>query len=254
VFKRHGSVRYASRRYIIVKEFVMHRHFAVLFLTTTLLTGYAYAQNNEPPPAGPVVLDLNGTPVPHTFTTYSVGFTASSTTSDISFAFREDPAFLHLDNVTVRTGGGPNLLVNGDFEAGPVGANAPTGWTYLNIFGAIAAGTVEAGCGVGGSNCYFDGAVQAYDSITQAIPTTTGALYTITFQLTDDGPLTTFRNLSTNGQPSTGGNGIGLLVYAGNGTPVPATVPLPAALPLFASGLGALGLLGWRRKRKAASA
>ena len=29
--------------------------------------------------------------------------------------------------------------------------------------------------------------------------------------------------------------------------------PLPAALPLFASGLGALGLLGWRRKRKNAS-
>jgi hypothetical protein len=32
----------------------------------------------------------------------------------------------------------------------------------------------------------------------------------------------------------------------------PATTPLPASLPLFASGLGALGLLGWRRKRKAA--
>ena len=29
------------------------------------------------------------------------------------------------------------------------------------------------------------------------------------------------------------------------------TVPLPGALPLFATGLGALGLLGWRRKRKA---
>ena len=27
--------------------------------------------------------------------------------------------------------------------------------------------------------------------------------------------------------------------------------PLPAGLPLFASGLGALGLLGWRRKKKA---
>ena len=27
-------------------------------------------------------------------------------------------------------------------------------------------------------------------------------------------------------------------------------VPLPSALPLFATGLGALGLLGWRRKRK----
>jgi len=36
-------------------------------------------------------------------------------------------------------------------------------------------------------------------------------------------------------------------------TSVSAT-PLPAALPLFASGLGALGLFGWRRKRKNASA
>ena len=30
--------------------------------------------------------------------------------------------------------------------------------------------------------------------------------------------------------------------------------PLPAALPLFATGLGAMGLLGWRRKRKAQAA
>jgi hypothetical protein len=30
------------------------------------------------------------------------------------------------------------------------------------------------------------------------------------------------------------------------------TTPLPAALPLFASGLGALGFAGWRRRRKAA--
>jgi len=29
------------------------------------------------------------------------------------------------------------------------------------------------------------------------------------------------------------------------------TTPIPAALPLFATGLGALGLLGWRRKKKA---
>ena len=33
----------------------------------------------------------------------------------------------------------------------------------------------------------------------------------------------------------------------------PSGTPLPAALPLFASGLGALGLLGWRRKRKASA-
>jgi hypothetical protein len=31
----------------------------------------------------------------------------------------------------------------------------------------------------------------------------------------------------------------------------PPSTPLPAALPLFATGLGAMGLFGWRRKRKA---
>ena len=34
----------------------------------------------------------------------------------------------------------------------------------------------------------------------------------------------------------------------------PSAVPLPAALPLFATGLAGLGLLGWRRKRRAAAA
>jgi hypothetical protein len=31
-----------------------------------------------------------------------------------------------------------------------------------------------------------------------------------------------------------------------------ATTPIPAALPLFASALGGLGFVGWRRKRAAA--
>jgi hypothetical protein len=37
----------------------------------------------------------------------------------------------------------------------------------------------------------------------------------------------------------------------GKGVTLSSTTPLPATLPLFASGLGVLGLLGWRRKRKA---
>lgn len=37
----------------------------------------------------------------------------------------------------------------------------------------------------------------------------------------------------------------------GNATASIGATPLPAALPLFASGLGALGFIGWRRKRKA---
>ena len=46
--------------------------------------------------------------------------------------------------------------------------------------------------------------------------------------------------------PNNAGSGSLNLVF----TPVLET-PLPAALPLFATGLGALGLLGWGRKRKA---
>ena len=39
-------------------------------------------------------------------------------------------------------------------------------------------------------------------------------------------------------------------IFTLSGSVVGGTTPLPAALPLFATGLGALGLLGWRRKRK----
>jgi hypothetical protein len=45
------------------------------------------------------------------------------------------------------------------------------------------------------------------------------------------------------------GDGFGLASVTFDTAPT----PLPAALPLFATGLGALGLLGWRRKRKAAA-
>jgi hypothetical protein len=40
-----------------------------------------------------------------------------------------------------------------------------------------------------------------------------------------------------------------LVFYGAMGT---IDAPLPPALPLFATGLAGLGLLGWRRKKKAA--
>jgi hypothetical protein len=54
-----------------------------------------------------------------------------------------------------------------------------------------------------------------------------------------------------------GGNLFGVSVFgeftSGGGGVGGGAVPLPAALPLFATGLGALGLLSWRRKRKTAA-
>jgi hypothetical protein len=51
----------------------------------------------------------------------------------------------------------------------------------------------------------------------------------------------------------TGGSAVMTVTGGTIGSPLttPNEIPVPAALPLFASGLGALGLLGWRRKRRA---
>jgi hypothetical protein len=223
-----------------------------------VLSGQAFAAgNNNPPPAGPVVLDLAGTAVPNSYTQYTTSFVAGTTSTDLSFAFREDPAFLSLDDIIMTTGGGANLVTNGGFESGPIGANAPNGWTYLNVFGASAAGTVAANNPHSGSNNYYDGAVQAYDAITQNITTVVGQTYNLSFWLDDNGPLTTFQHLSTNGNTTgTGGNGIDLIVYAGHGIPVVGGggIPEPATWAIMLVGFFGAGAAIRGRRKLAATA
>ena len=47
--------------------------------------------------------------------------------------------------------------------------------------------------------------------------------------------------------------GYSILTSAGIGNGLVATTPIPAALPLFASALGGIALVGWRRKKTAAA-
>jgi len=59
-----------------------------------------------------------------------------------------------------------------------------------------------------------------------------------------------FNGQTPDGGDFVAGSAVGLLTQFDYNPVAPAT-PLPAALPLFATGLGAMGLIGWRRKRKA---
>jgi hypothetical protein len=205
--------------------------------------------NNDPPPAG-AILDLAGTPIPgggnFVYQMYSVNFTATSSSTAITFAFREDPAFLYFSNpsVTDLTIGSVNLLVDANFSGGTYTSNGnnltPVGWTYANVYGATYGGVLQSGCGAGPTGtfgvgfCWYDGAVQAYDALTQSIATTPGHNYEISFWLADNsscmdytGPIVpcNFSDLSTNGDTTdVGGNGIDLLAYTGTALPAPAAI------------------------------
>src|ERR1017187_973752 len=144
------------------------RSLAVLLVGAAVSVPSAFASgNNNPPPTG-AILDLGGTEtstaaqsVNHGAATLkSVDFTAALTSTDITFAFREDPAFISFGNVSLTdiTHPGGNLILNGNFALGSVGTNNATDWTFVNIYGAVASGTVETGfCGGGLATCWYDG-------------------------------------------------------------------------------------------------
>ena len=237
-------------------------HLLAAVAASALLATEALASPvNEPPPAG-AFLNLavpnsdgsgNTTTVPHSYQLYTADFMANVPETNLTFAFREDPAFLSLSDVSLinLTTSSANLLLNGNFASGTLGAPAPTDWTYLNQYGATFGGVLRSSCGHGGGNCYYDGAVQAYDAITQVVATTPGDTYQVSFWLTDNSSLTNFSALSTNGNTTgTGGNGIDLLVYAGVGAPPPGNIPEPASLTLLAAALAGFGALRRRNGTK----
>jgi hypothetical protein len=69
---------------------------------------------------------------------YSASFTATLTTTDITFAFRHDPGYFAMDIVSIAPGPG---FVNSGFETGDL-----TGWNYDNVYGVSFAGVVSNAC------------------------------------------------------------------------------------------------------------
>ena len=212
----------------------------------------AAAGNNNAPPPG-AILDLDGQAIPHGAPqTYSVDFTADLANTAISLAFREDPAFFAVTNVMVTdlTNPSGNLLLNGDFSLGANGG-LPVDWSFQNVHGASFEGEVEIPCSFGGSaSCWFDGSVQAYDELSQMVATNIGDVYQISFMNQDNSSLSTYSQLSTNGNTTgVGGNGADILVYA-TAAPPPLNTPEPSTWAMMILGFAGMGFVAYRKAKR----
>jgi hypothetical protein len=233
----------------------------VAFLLGSLLalgSSAALADCPQPTNCAPptnAILDLGGLPDTGTLSTYSVTFMAAVDDTTITFAFRDDPGFLEFSSASLVnvTPGSGNLLQNGDFSP-----SLSLGWTYTNLDGVAFGGYARNNC-VGSSSCWWDGAIQGYDTLSQMVALTPGDSYTLSFDVLDvlPGGPPNWSAFSTNGDTAdSGGNGVDVLAYAtgvpgeniGGPPPPPPTVPEVSTWAMMLMGFAGLGYLGYRRR------
>lgn len=148
-------------------------------------------------PAGYTYRVLNNTP--GTWQTFTFTFTPTQTgTQYIMFAFRQDPAYWRMDNVSVTApGNSTNLITNGNMTTGgslsvntsnygQMYINAPTAWGV-----SYQAGVYPSAAGMWTGGMWYDGAVGSYDGIYQGLNLTAGVTYTVSFQVNGDHTATT---------------------------------------------------------------
>ena len=148
-------------------------------------------------PAGYTYRVLNNTA--RTWQTYTFTYTPTQTgTQYIMFAFRQDPAYWRMDNVTVTApGNSTNLITNGNMATGgslsvntsnygQMNIDAPTAWGV-----SYQAGVYPSAAGMWTGGMWYDGAVGSYDGIYQGMNLTAGVSYTVSFQVNGDNTATT---------------------------------------------------------------
>jgi hypothetical protein len=170
--------------------------------TTPLAAGQRAAPPPPPPPTnytttagtmpgGYIGRILNN--IPGQTQNYSFTYTPGQTGSQyIQLAFRQDPAFWTVTNVTLTAGGSStNLLQNGNFATGgtitaqtnngPMDVNTPTYWGV-----AYQAGIYPGAAGSWSPGQWYDGAVGSFDAIYQGVTLTAGVTYTVTVTVRGD--------------------------------------------------------------------
>ena len=237
---------------------------ALVATAAVLVPSQALAQN--PPPGAIFDLSTVNPGVLDTYTQFTTSFVADNTTEDVSFAFREIPAYFSFDDVSVAASGSlVNLLTDPGFEAssGVIGSNFPVGWDrWIQAVDTSAIGEVDSagyGCGANahsGSVFWCDGSVQGYDALYQQVSgLTIGTTYNISWSLDDNSGEDIYNP------------GIDMLVYAGDALPdgsqpigtVPPPIPPPptgvtpepSTLMLFGTGLVGLAKAVRMRRRSA---
>jgi len=157
-------------------------------------------------------------------------------------------------------GGNSNLSYPADdYMFLNLGTNPATGTRVVDVYGNIKINDTvfdpdvliptQAPAGFANNNVYTSNGVPYFNSVDFTVTGNDGQTY---YVLVDPfpGSLGTI-DICSSPSGCTVGQGN---IYSADDITITAETPLPAALPLFAGGLGALGLFGWRRKRKAAAA
>ncbi|CAF3565136.1 unnamed protein product [Rotaria socialis] len=180
-------------RSTVPSTYAINTSLSPLVATTTIIatdsTTYILPNNCTLRQITPV-FSLNNSP-PFDFQFYSIPYTAIAEQTMITFAFRQDPGYWAIDDISMRENKtGIEVLQNGDFENEVFAL-----FSYCNQQGINVTSTAYPSNNQSHSGTYafVDFTANAPDYISQMLTLTIGNIYNISFfLLNSDGPVNSF--------------------------------------------------------------